>query len=99
MTMFSTAAALVCFSGAFITNGDMQIPLVLLTFMVIFFISWRFVKRKNEEKWGFAHRTGREVFRIGLEQPSEIERMGVQAGLEKKAKKKKKPVKKGNYRH
>lgn len=99
MTMFSTAAALVCFSAAFLSNSDMRTPLILLVFMMIFFFSWQHVKRKNENRWGVAKRTGREVFRIGMTQPTEEERMGIKSETEKKAKKKKKPAKKGNYKH
>jgi len=96
MTLFSSAAAMVCFAGAFINNSDMRMPLVLLTFMLVIFISWRVVKIKNERRWGAAKRTGREIFRIGMSQPTKEERMGIQP--EPKAKKKKKPVKKGNYK-
>ena len=99
MTMFSTAAALVCFRAAFLRNSATRTPLILLVFMMIFSFSCQHVKRKNENRWGVAKRTGREVFRIGMTQPTEEERMGIKSEPEKKAKKKKKPAKKGNYKH
>lgn len=99
MTLFSTAAAFVCFGGAFVNNGDMTLPLVLLIFWLVISLSWWYVKRRNERRWGVAKRTGREIFRIGMSQPTEAERQGVQPEAEHKAKKKKnKPAKKGNYK-
>lgn len=99
MTLFSMAAAFVCFGGAFVNNSDMTLPLVLLVFWLVISLSWLYVKRKNERKWGVAKRTGREIFRIGMTQPTEEERRGIKPEPEKKAKKKKnKPVKKGNYK-
>ena len=41
------------------------------------------MKRKNERRWGVAKRTGREVFRIGMSQPTEEERKGRQDGAGK----------------
>lgn len=70
MAMFSTTAGLVCFFGTLITGGDMLAPFVLLSFMLVFLLSWRYVKRKNEIRWGVAKRTGKELFRIGMTQPS-----------------------------
>lgn len=99
MALFSSAAAMVCFAANFINDGDMTMPLVLLIFMFIIVLSWRYKKRKNEEHWGRATRTGQEVFRIGMTQPTKEEKMGIKPEAEPKAKKKKKNAKKGNFRH
>ena len=88
MTLFSMAAAFVCFGGAFVNNSDMTLPLVLLVFWLVISLSWLYVKRKNERKWGVAKRTGREIFRIGMTQPTEEERHKTGAG-EKSQKEKK----------
>ncbi len=100
MALFSMAAAFVCFGGAFVNNSDMTLPLVLLIFWLAISISWQYVKRKNERRWGVAKRTGREVFRIGMSQPTEEERKGRQdgAGKNNQEEKKNKPAKKGNYK-
>ncbi len=99
MTLFSTAAAFVCFGGAFVNNSDMTLPLVLLVFWLVISLSWQYVKRKNVRNWGVAKRTGREIFRIGMTQPTEEERRGIKPEPEKKVKKKKnKPAQKGNYK-
>ena len=90
---------MVCFAANFINDGDMTMPLVLLIFMFIIVLSWRYKKRKNEERWGRATRTGQEVFRIGMTQPTKEEKMGIKPEAEPKAKKKKKNAKKGNFRH
>lgn len=99
MAMFSSAAAIVCFTGCLVNQLDMTLPLVLLTFMMVILICWQYKRRKNVKRWGEAVRTGKEVFRIGMNQPTEEERMGVKPEQGKKAKKKKKNDKKGNYRH
>lgn len=99
MAMFTSAAAIVCFVGNFVNNSDMTIPLVLLTFMMVIMICWQYKRRKNIKRWGEAKRTGQEVFRIGMNQPTPEERMGKKAEPEKKVKKKKKNDKKGNFRH
>ena len=69
MTLFSTAAAFVCFGGALLNQSDMTLPFVLLTFWLVISVSWQYVKRKNERRWGVAKRTGKEVFHIGMTQP------------------------------
>ena len=99
MAMFSSAAAIVCFTGCLVNQLDMTLPLVLLTFMMVIMICWQYKRRKNIKRWGEAKRTGQEVFRIGMTQPTEEERMGIKPEAEKKAKKKKKNDKKGNFRH
>ena len=77
MTLFSTSAALICFFGTLLQQGDMRVSLILLTLMAIISVSWFIKKRKNEEKWGVARRTGAEIFRIGKTQPTKEERMGI----------------------
>lgn len=91
MMMFSTSAALICFFGTLLQNGDMTLSLVLLTFMVVISSCWIVKKRKNEKRWGVAKRTGAEIFRIGMTQPTEEERKGIRPEENKKAKKKKQP--------
>lgn len=70
MTLFSTAAAFVCFAGTLVNQGDMTLSLVLLTFWLVISVSWQYVKRKNERRWGVAKRTGKEVLHIGKAQPN-----------------------------
>ena len=91
MTLFSTSAALICFFGTLMQQGDMRLPLILLTFMAIISVAWFTKKRKNEEKWGVAKRTGAEIFRIGKTQPTEAERKGIREEKPKKEKKKNPP--------
>ena len=86
MTLFSTSAALICFFGTLMQQGDMRLPLILLTFMAIISVAWFTKKRKNEEKWGIAKRTGAEIFRIGKTQPTEAERKGIREEKPKKEK-------------
>ena len=88
MTLFSTSAALICFAGTFLQNGDMTLSLVLLTFMIVISSCWMIKKRNNEKRWGVAKRTGAEIFRIGMTQPTEEERLGIKQEKGKKAKKK-----------
>ena len=83
MTLFSTAAAFVCFGGTLLNQGDMTLPFVLLTFWLVISVSWQYVKRKNERRWGVAKRTGKEVFRIGMTQPT-AEQNENQQGQKKK---------------
>lgn len=99
MVLFSGAASVVCFIGSFFNGGDMRAPLILLTFLMIFMIAWRNVRRQNMNEWGAAKRAGREVFRIGMTQPTEAERNGIHEEPKKKKKTKTKTVKKGNFRH
>ncbi len=91
MTLFSTSAALICFFGTLMQQGDMRVSLILLTLMAIISVSWFIKKRKNEEKWGVAKRTGAEIFRIGKTQPTEAERKGIREEKPKKEKKKNPP--------
>ena len=91
MTLFSTSAALICFFGTLLQQGDMRLALILLTFMVIISSAWLVKKRKNEDKWGGAKRTGAEIFRIGKTQPTEAERKGIRPEEKKKEKKKNPP--------
>ncbi len=86
MTLFSTSAALICFAGTFLQNGDMTLSLVLLTFMIVISSCWIVKKRKNEKLWGVAKRTGAEIFRIGMTQPTEEERLGIKTEDKKKNK-------------
>lgn len=88
MTLFSTSAALICFFSTLMQQGDMRTSLILLTFMAVISITWFKKKRKNEEKWGVARRTGAEIFRIGKQQPTEAERKGIREEKPKKEKKK-----------
>lgn len=97
MALFVSTAAMVCFVATLIKGGDMLFPLVFLTFMLILTGCWQYVKRKNERRWGKANPAKREVFRIGMTQPTAEERMGIKPEPEKK-KKKKKPAKKGNFK-
>ena len=95
MAIFSTTAAMICFFATILKGGDMNIAFILLVFMAIMDIGWVVIKRKNEARWGVAKRTnGREVFRIGLTQPTEEERKGIKPEPEKKPKKKKTTKKK-----
>ena len=91
MTLFSTSAALICFFGTLMQQGDMRLSLILLTFMVAISTAWFVTKRKNEKKWGVAKRTGAEIFRIGKTQPTEAERKGIREEKPKKEKKKNPP--------
>lgn len=91
MTLFSTSAALICFFGTLLQQGDMRVSLILLTLMAIISVSWFIKKRKNEEKWGVARRTGAEIFRIGKTQPTKEERMGIRPEEKPKKEKKKNP--------
>ncbi|MBR5318064.1 MAG: hypothetical protein IKU46_00500 [Peptococcaceae bacterium] len=91
MMLFSTSAALICFFATLMQNGDMRLSLILLTFMVVISSAWLAKKRRNEKKWGVAKRTGAEIFRIGMTQPTKEERMGIRPENEKKGKKKKQP--------
>lgn len=91
MTLFSTTAALICFFGTLMQNGDMTVSLILLIFMAIISSMWFVKKRKNEKRWGVAKRTGAEIFRIGMTQPTKEERMGIKPEEKKKEKKKKQP--------
>lgn len=90
MALFITSAAFVCFAANLVKGekGDMTVPLVLLTFMLATFFAWQYKRRKNEKRWGKAVRTGREVFRIGMSQPTKEERMTSQPEQEKKQRKK-----------
>ena len=88
MTLFSTSAALICFFGTLMQQGDMRLPLILLTFMAVISIAWFKKKNQNEKKWGVAKRTGAEIFRIGKTQPTEAERKGIREEKPKKEKKK-----------
>ncbi len=89
MTLFSTSAALICFFATLIQQrDDMRLSLILLTLMAIISTAWFIKKRKNEEKWGVAKRTGAEIFRIGKTQPTEAERKGIREEKPKKEKKK-----------
>ena len=88
MTLFSTSAALICFFGTLMQQGDMRLPLILLTFMAVISIAWFKKKKENEKKWGVAKRTGAEIFRIGKTQPTEAERKGIREEKPKKEKKK-----------
>lgn len=91
MMLFSTSAALICFFGTLIQDGDMRLSLILLTFMVGISSAWLVKKRKNEKRWGVAKRTGAEIFRIGMTQPTKEERMGIKPEEKKKEKPKKQP--------
>lgn len=91
MMLFSTSAALICFFGTLIQDGDMRLSLILLTFMVGISSAWLVKKRKNEKRWGVAKRTGAEIFRIGMTQPTKEERMGLKPEEKKKEKPKKQP--------
>lgn len=91
MMLFSTTAALICFFGTLIQQGDMTVSLILLIFMTGIAVAWVRKKRSNEEKWGVAKRTGAEIFRIGMTQPTKEERMGIKPEEKKKEKKKKQP--------
>ncbi len=91
MMLVSSSAAMICFFGTLLQNGDMTLSLVLLTFMVGIFFAWNFKRKRNEARWGVAKRRGAELFRIGMTQPTEAERLGLQPEELKKEKKKKQP--------
>lgn len=79
----------------------MNIAFVLLVFMAVMVIGWRVIKKKNEARWGVpTHKNGKEIFRIGLTQPTEEERKGIKPQKENKpkAKKKKTSGKKKGYK-
>ncbi len=94
MMLVTSSAAMICFLGTLINNGDMTLSFVLLTFMVGVFFAWNFKRKANEKRWGVAKRRGAEIFRIGMEQPTEAERLGMkpeELKEEKKKEKKKNP--------
>ena len=99
MMLFSTSAALICFFGTLLQDGDMRLALIFLTFMVIISSCWMVKKRKNEKRWGVAKRTGAEIFRIGMTQPTKEERMGIKPEETKKEKKKKQPQNPSKKKH
>ncbi len=104
MALFTSAAALVCFFANLMSDGDMTLPFVLLTFMMITMVSWQYKKRKNDKRWGHAVRTGKEIFRIGMSQPGKEEPVESKKKTEKSQKSqksqqtKKKSAPKGNYK-
>ncbi len=91
MMLVTSSAAMICFLGSLIRNSDMTLSLVLLTFMVGTFFAWNFKRTRNEKRWGVAKRRGAEIFRIGMEQPTEAERLGLKPEEVKKEKKKNPP--------
>lgn len=104
MALFTSAAAMVCFFANLMSDGDMTLPFVLLTFMMIMMISWQYKKRKNDKRWGHAVRTGKEIFRIGMSQPDKDEPVESNKKAEKSQKSqksqqtRKKSAPKGNYK-
>ena len=62
MTLFSTSAALICFFGTLLQQGDMRVSLILLTLMAIISVSW-FIKKPSQQKrnvWVFVQRKNRK---------------------------------------